>query len=43
MGDKNPKNQARAKKQDAAVKEKAKVAHDQKHAPAPAPAGKKGK
>jgi hypothetical protein len=42
VGDKNPKSQARAKKQGEASKEKAKVAHDKKHAPAP-PAVKKGK
>jgi hypothetical protein len=42
MGDKNPKSQARAKKQGDAVKEQAKVAHDKKQAPA-APPVKKGK
>jgi len=43
MGDKNPKSQAKAKKQDAANKSQAKEAHDKKQTP-PAPAGKsKGK
>ncbi len=39
MGDKNPKSQAKNKKQDGAQKAKAKAAHDQKQAP-PSPASK---
>lgn len=42
MGDKNPKAQAKSKKQDADNKNQAKVAHDKKQAP-PAPAAGKGK
>lgn len=39
MGDKNPKSQAKAKKQNDAHKSDVKAAHDKKQAP-PAPTGK---
>lgn len=42
MGDKNPKSQAKAKKQDATAKTAAKAAHDKKQAP-PTPSTGKGK
>ncbi len=40
MGDKNPKSQAKAKKQDETHKSEVKAAHDRKQAPPAAPAGK---
>lgn len=44
MGDKNPKSQAKAKKQDEAHKSQAKAAHDLKQAPpTPGPSAGKGK
>ncbi len=42
MGDKNPKSQAKAKKQDALQKSEAKAAHDKKQAP-PVPGSGKGR
>lgn len=40
MGDKSPKSKDKAKKQDAAQKKQAKVAHDAKQAPPAASLGK---
>ena len=42
MGDKNPKSQAKAKKQESAQKSQAKDAHDRKQAP-PTPTPFKGR
>lgn len=42
MGDKNPKSQAKAKKQDSLQKDQAKAAHDRKQAP-PLPTVGKGR
>lgn len=40
MGDKNPRSQAKAKKQEAIQKSEAKAAHDLKQAPPPPTGGK---